>query len=125
MADLPFHLKHVQDCLVVISCDGMSIRQDLSYSAKADEFHGFESDGNYRKCEKNNPAKLASEAVAVMVNVLYKPFKQVKRLILRIYQKVIILCFSPSDTCLSITVPEVTTSGSLSRLVYELFGKSG
>ncbi|KAL9702450.1 hypothetical protein quinque_005968 [Culex quinquefasciatus] len=68
--------KQEKDRLVVISCDGMSIRQDLSYSAKADEFHGFECDGSYRKCEKNNPTKLASEAVAVMVNGLYKPFKQ-------------------------------------------------
>ncbi|XP_058827102.1 uncharacterized protein LOC131687077 [Topomyia yanbarensis] len=62
--------------VVIISCDGMSLKADLAYSAKADVFFGFPDSGKRRKIERNDVTKLATEAVTVMVSGLYVRFKQ-------------------------------------------------
>lgn len=74
--------KNVEDDknkTVVLSFDGMSIKSELSYSAKADKFYGFPDHGIRRKVEKNDTSKLATEAVTVMVSGIYWRFKQVTR----------------------------------------------
>lgn len=63
--------------LVVIAIDGMKIKSSLSYSAQNDPFYGLPNSGYERKIEKNNPQKLAPEAVVIMVRGFYKKFKQV------------------------------------------------
>nr|XP_029709055.1 uncharacterized protein LOC115255249 [Aedes albopictus] len=62
--------------LVTLTCDGMLIKKDLSYSAKADIFHGFPDDGIRRRIERNDPNVLATEAVVVMASGMYLNFKQ-------------------------------------------------
>lgn len=63
--------------VVVLAIDGMKIKSNLTYSAKTDVFHGFPNDGSKKDTEKNKCSILATEAVAVMVRGVYKPFKQV------------------------------------------------
>lgn len=70
-------IKHKKNKIVTITCDGMSIKKDLAYSAKADIFHGFPDDGIRRRIEKNDPSVLATEAVVVMASGMYMNFKQV------------------------------------------------
>lgn len=57
--------------------DGMSVKPELTYCAKSDTFFGFPYDGADRKIEKNDPTKLATEAVVVMTSGIYSHFKQV------------------------------------------------
>lgn len=71
------HFKVRKDKVVVVSCDGMSVKPELSYCAKADVFHGFPDDGEIKKIEKNRTTALATEAVTVMVSGMYRSFKQV------------------------------------------------
>lgn len=61
----------------MVCLDGMAIKPDLTYCAKSDTFHGFPHDGTGRKIEKNDPRKLATEAVVVMTSGIYRHFKQV------------------------------------------------
>lgn len=66
-----------QEKIVVLAIDGMKIKSTLNYSAKSDVFHGFPDCGNKKRNERNKCSVLATEAVAVMVRGVYKPFKQV------------------------------------------------
>ncbi|XP_021710060.1 uncharacterized protein LOC110679523 [Aedes aegypti] len=69
--------KSKRDRIVMVCLDGMSIKPELTYCAKSDTFHGFPFDGTNRRIEKNDPAKLATEAVVVMTSGIYSRFKQV------------------------------------------------
>ncbi|XP_055589942.1 uncharacterized protein LOC129742121 [Uranotaenia lowii] len=65
-----------QDRLVLVTCDGMSIKPQITYNAKSDVFFGFPDTGRLRKNENNNHMKLASEAITVMISGLYRNYKQ-------------------------------------------------
>lgn len=74
---------------VVLSYDGMSVKSELSYNAKADKFYGFPDHGVKKHIEKNDTMKLATEAVTVMVSGIYQRFKQVGILSILMSQQLI------------------------------------
>ncbi|XP_062553828.1 uncharacterized protein LOC134219150 [Armigeres subalbatus] len=69
-------MRSKMDKIVMICIDGMSVKPELTYCAKSDTFYGFPNHGLLRKIEKNDPSKLATEAVVVMVSGIYRSFKQ-------------------------------------------------
>ncbi|XP_058828127.1 uncharacterized protein LOC131688018 [Topomyia yanbarensis] len=69
-------LRTKREKIVMVCVDGMSVKPELTYCAKSDTFYGFPDHGITRKIEKNDPTKLATEAVVVMVSGLYRKFKQ-------------------------------------------------
>ncbi|XP_062700601.1 uncharacterized protein LOC134284962 [Aedes albopictus] len=70
-------IRSKKEKVVAISIDGMSVKPELTCSAKADMFYGFTDFGKDRKFEKNKTTELATEAVCVMVSGIYRNFKQV------------------------------------------------
>ncbi|XP_055522633.1 uncharacterized protein LOC129716823 [Wyeomyia smithii] len=74
--------KHVRDFkkqehkIVTICLDGISIKPDITYCAKTDTFFGFPHDGENKRIEKNDPSKLATEAIVIMTSGIYRRFKQ-------------------------------------------------
>ncbi|XP_062535359.1 uncharacterized protein LOC134204568 [Armigeres subalbatus] len=74
-------IKPKRDKLVMVCLDGMSVKPELTYCAKSDIFYGFPFDGTERKIEKNNPQRLATEAVVMMTSGIYSRFKQVTKLV--------------------------------------------
>lgn len=66
-----------KDRVVAVSMDGMKIRASLTYSAKSDVFYGFPDDGSNRRIQRNDPKKLATEAVAILVQGVGRKYKQI------------------------------------------------
>ncbi|XP_058460602.1 uncharacterized protein LOC131436120 isoform X2 [Malaya genurostris] len=69
-------LRTKQNKLVMICLDGMSVKSELTYCAKSDTFYEFSDYGVVKKVERNDPTKLATEAVVIMVSGIYSRFKQ-------------------------------------------------
>ncbi|XP_058449005.1 uncharacterized protein LOC131428967 [Malaya genurostris] len=86
-------LRTKQNKLVMICLDGMSVKSELTYCAKSDTFYGFSDYGTVKKVERNDPTKLATEAVVIMVSGIYSRFKQVCKMI--IYSTCFVLILVP------------------------------
>lgn len=62
-------------CSIMI--DGMSIKENLNYDAKKDQFFGLPDNFNETGMENNNPEILANCALTVMIGGLQSGYKQV------------------------------------------------
>lgn len=63
--------------VVAVLIDGMALKSMLTYHAKTDRFTGFPDDGEDKDDEKNDPAVLANEGIAIMARSIHGSYKQV------------------------------------------------
>jgi hypothetical protein len=58
--------------------DGMSMKENLTYNAKTDEFYGLPHNFSGNFVEKNDPLILANNALVLMMGGLKAKFEQVR-----------------------------------------------